>query len=110
MNITHLETAVALGAGTIVALGGAIAVIRPILSKASHFLDDWTGSEERPGVPGVPGVMERLERLDERAQRHDDGQMYIIGRLQRLEAQVHPNGGSSMRDEIQQIKRSVGAS
>lgn len=43
------------------------------------FLDDWNGEPDRPGVPGRRGVLERLERLD---------------------YQVHPNSGTSLRDQV----------
>jgi len=28
------------------------------------MLDDWRGTESRPGVPRRPGVMERLEKIE----------------------------------------------
>ena len=28
------------------------------------MLDDWRGTEARPGVPRRPGVMERLEKIE----------------------------------------------
>lgn len=34
------------------------------LSKMDDLLDDWRGTEARPGVPRRPGVMERLEKIE----------------------------------------------
>lgn len=56
--------------------------------KIESFLDDWIGEPARPGVPERLGVMDRISRI---------------------EHEVKPNGGSSMRDEIQQIKAALAA-
>lgn len=37
---------------------------RKQLSKMDDLLDDWRGTEARPGVPRRPGVMERLEKIE----------------------------------------------
>jgi hypothetical protein len=52
-------------------------VVRPI----QRIAEDWNGEPARPrdGVPERPGVMLRLSRI---------------------EAEMHPNGGSSMRDAV----------
>lgn len=34
------------------------------LSKMDDLLDDWRGTDARPGVPRRPGVMERLEKIE----------------------------------------------
>jgi hypothetical protein len=37
---------------------------RQQLSKMDDLLDDWRGTDARPGVPRRPGVMERLEKIE----------------------------------------------
>ena len=38
--------------------------VRQQLSKMDDLLDDWRGTDARPGVPRRPGVMERLEKIE----------------------------------------------
>ena len=56
------------------------------LRKLGEFLEDWNGEPGRPGVPARPGVMARLERI---------------------EAQLNPNGGQSLHDKVTAIKNTV---
>jgi hypothetical protein len=51
------------------------------------FRRDWEGEEASPGRDKVPGVMERLNRLD---------------------GELSNNGGSSMKDAIERIEKSLG--
>lgn len=32
--------------------------------QIDQLLDDWNGTQARPGVQGRPGVMERLEKIE----------------------------------------------
>ncbi|MFJ2863669.1 hypothetical protein [Kitasatospora sp. NPDC087314] len=50
------------------------------------FTEDWQGTPSRPGVPGRPGVMERLDRI---------------------EHELHPNSGLSLRDAVNRIEEAV---
>lgn len=50
-----------------------------LLKRLGDAFDDWQGQPARPGVPERPGVMRRLEMI---------------------ESELHPNGGSSLRDAI----------
>ena len=54
--------------------------------KLADFLEDWNGEPARPGRPARLGVPERLARI---------------------EAQLWPNGGSSLHDKVNQIKQQV---
>lgn len=75
-------------AGGILALLGGLcaAAVKGVraVRRVSRFLDQWLG--HGVGVNRVPGVIERVECLDERTRR--------------VEAQVFPNGGGSLRDAI----------
>ncbi|MGR6923077.1 hypothetical protein ACU635_53235 [[Actinomadura] parvosata] len=71
------------------ALAGGVAVITKLvkfLKKLSDAIDDWQGEPDRPGVPGRPGVMQRLEKI---------------------EAQLKPNGGHSTRDVVNRVEQST---
>lgn len=69
--------------------GGALRWLwRQVIRPLSLMLQDWHGSPPRPGVPARPGVMVRLERL---------------------EAELTPNGGKSVKDRVEKIAKTVGA-
>jgi hypothetical protein len=61
--------------------------------RTQDFLDDWAGHEERPGVIARPGVMERLQSVE-----------YM---LTEVRGQIFPNGGTSMRDDLNAVRRDV---
>jgi hypothetical protein len=63
-------------------LGG----IRRIIKRVDEFIDDWNGTEERPGHPARPGVMARLEWI---------------------EHELKPNSGKSLRDSVDRIEREL---
>lgn len=73
-------------AGLAVLVGRVVRWMLRTLRKISDFLDDWRGEPPRPGYPGRPGVPERLARI---------------------EAQLWPNGGSSLHDKVNQIRQQV---
>lgn len=54
--------------------------------RVDELVDDWMGEQERPGVPGRPGVLERVSAIEER--------------LGRVEHELYPNSGASLRDAV----------
>lgn len=70
----------------IVMVWGLIKKVWPLLKKLGDFLDDVAGEPERPGVPARAGLMERV---------------------QRIEHELFPNSGKSMRDQIDRIEEKV---
>ncbi len=74
--------------------GGAsglyVLVVKPlkafnaIQEKFGDFMEDWFGTEERPGVPARQGVMLRLATIED---------------------QLHPNHGTSLRDVADRLER-----
>lgn len=76
--------------GTIIVLGGAYAVMRPLARRISNFLSDFEGEPARAGVPERPGLMVRMERLEER--------------LAKVDGHLVSNGGGSVRDAIDRIE------
>lgn len=84
-------------ATTIIAIGGAVAVIwqitKPLIKKTKKLLEsldrfvrDWEGEEAGPGRDAIPGVMERLNKID---------------------GELKHNGGSSMKDAIKRIEKKL---
>ncbi|REE62112.1 hypothetical protein BX257_4725 [Streptomyces sp. 3212.3] len=79
-----------------VAIAGAAATawrigrwLRRIAVRVDEFVDDWQGVPGRPGVPERPGVMTRLDRIE--------------GRIGRVEHELQPNSGHSLRDAVNRI-------
>lgn len=50
--------------GLITVMIGMIAWMSRQMHRVSQMIDDWRGTEARPGVPRRPGVMERLEKIE----------------------------------------------
>lgn len=62
-----------------------------LLRRIGHFLDDWAGEPERPGVEARPGVLERLENIEDR--------------LGAVEHEVRHNSDGSLKDAVRRIER-----
>ena len=56
----------------------------PIAKQLTNFLEDWFGEPERPGVAAKPGVLLRLVKI---------------------ERELKPNGGTSMRDAVNRMEK-----
>ena len=61
--------------------------IRSMMEWLERFRRDWEGEPGGPGRDSVPGVMERLNRLD---------------------GELSNNGGTSVKDAIERIEKSLG--
>ncbi|MFJ1787300.1 hypothetical protein ACIOML_23715 [Streptomyces anulatus] len=59
--------------------------------RLDQFIEDWYGEAARPGVPARPGVLERVTRMELR--------------LGRMEHELHPNDGGSLRDAVYEANR-----
>ncbi|GGX37779.1 hypothetical protein [Streptomyces chryseus] len=59
-----------------------------IAKRVDYFIDDWYGEPGRPGIPDRPGVMERIGGIEDR--------------LTRVEHELYPNSGGSLRDAVDQ--------
>lgn len=82
----------------VVAVAGALALawraaraVRRIAARVDDFVDDWQGVPSRPGVAERPGVMARLDRIE--------------GRISRVEHELQPNSGRSLRDAVDRVDR-----
>jgi hypothetical protein len=86
-------------------LGALIwALLRPVVRSArstdktlQELRRDWFGQEGRPGFPAVPGVPQRL---------YDVEQVLMALRpiVERIEAEMHTNGGGSLRDLVLSLR------
>jgi hypothetical protein len=75
-----------------------------LLRKVGHLADDLIGEPPRPGAPeGRPGVLARLDRIEEHLSRLDG----FEARLAEVEAQLRPNGGNSIRDQVTRIEQAT---
>lgn len=61
-------------------------LVAPTLRRFRDFLDDWGGEDARPGVPERLGVMARLDRI---------------------EHELHPNSGKSLRDQTNRLETAL---
>ncbi|MFD4314971.1 hypothetical protein [Streptomyces sp. NPDC058548] len=96
-GIPALDTALVWGGAASILVGllaglwrGVRALARFFL-RAGRLLDDFLGEPERPGVPARPGVMERIQNIDTR--------------VTRVEHELYPNSGASLRDAIDLANR-----
>jgi len=89
----------------IVAIGGFVTLLWQVvrltgraLRRVDDLLEDWQGAPARPGVPARPGMVERITSIEDRVGRVDE-------RLEFVETQLRPNGGSSVRDALDRVDR-----
>lgn len=94
-NLTIAETfqTIAFVVTLIVGVWGFVKFVLPLGRKIIHFLEDWFGEPDRPGVPGRAGVLARLEC-----------QAAEIAKLKATAAETNantkPNHGSSSHDRL----------
>lgn len=68
--------------------------------KWNRFLDDVLGEPPRPGFPdGRPGLFDRLASIEAMVEKLPE----MDERLAKVEAQLGPNGGGSLRDVVDRV-------
>lgn len=85
---------IVLSAAATAGLGYFINLILKVTKTWYKFVEDWYGSEEKPGI---------VERLND-GQEHFDK---IDGELKLIKEQLFNNGGSSLRDAIDRIEKNT---
>lgn len=70
----------------VVLVVGVIRKLWPVVKKLADFLDDVAGEPARPGVPARAGLMERV---------------------QRIEHELFPNSGKSLRDQTNRMEQKL---
>ncbi|GLZ34889.1 hypothetical protein Lesp02_70760 [Lentzea sp. NBRC 105346] len=89
------------GAGLVLGLiVKAWKAVRPVWVGVRDFLDDWRGEPGRDGVPERHGVMKRLATIEA------DGAA-TRQRVKDIEHELHPNSGSSLRDQVDGIRKQL---
>lgn len=73
--------------------------------KTVHFFDDFLGEEERPGVPARPGFSERMGKMENCMSDVKDRIETMEYKLSRVDLELQPNSGKSLRDAIQRIEK-----
>lgn len=91
-----------LGSGVVAAVtvlaataGRMLRTMYRVTKRTDVFLSDWFG---RPALDGAPAVAPFPVRMSN-----------VEARLSRVEAQMHPNGGSTLRDRVDNIASATGA-
>jgi len=102
-------------AENIVAIAAILAAITGILifgtkafrffKKSVHFFDDFIGEEERPGVPARPGFSERMSKIENCMSDVKDRMETIEYKLSRVDLELQPNSGTSLRDAVNRIEK-----
>jgi hypothetical protein len=88
--------------------------LKPPTRGLNHFLEDWNGEEERPGVAARPGMMVRMGNIEdsqkatETHQTKADTFFEKYGPIiDKLDHEMHPNSGSSMADAVNRTERAL---
>jgi hypothetical protein len=88
-------------------LGGLAAVGRwawQTGAKMTRLADGLLGEPPGPGAPnGRPGVLDRLTGIDDTIRQIHDSQQRLEARVSFVEAQMRPNGGTTMADKVDRI-------
>lgn len=93
--------------GTIVVVARAVVWIWATLRKVGRLADDLTGEPARPGFAATPGVLERLTGIEAGLATLAPVMPRLESletRLGAVEAQLHPNGGSTLRDAVDRLE------
>lgn len=89
-------------------VGGLVwALLRPVLRSArrtdkalQRLTLDWFGQDGRPGFPAIPGVPQRLLDVEQTLAQ-------LRPLVERIDKEMHPNGGGSLRDQITRLTSAV---
>lgn len=97
----------AAAAGAITALAAlAWRIIRTLLTlvrRLTAMADDLLGAPARPGHDARPGVMARMARIEDCTTRTAERMASVESRVGRIEHELHPNGGGSLRDALDRV-------
>lgn len=75
-------------------IGAGLRKVIPSVRKASRLVDQVLGA------PGRPGIMDRLESVEQRLVKIEDSSGAAA-------VQLHKNGGSSVKDQVDTINRKL---
>lgn len=102
-----------LGAGGMAVALAAVwkiaAAVARFARRVGHFLDDWWGEPERPGHPARPGIPERMAGVEKNLGEMCGRLGQVEVRTARIEHELHPNSGHTMRDAMDRVETTVQA-
>lgn len=75
------------------------------IKKIVHFFDDFLGEEERPGVPPRPGISQRISSIEKSLDVGTEKFSTIEYKLDRIDYELRPNSGMSLRDAVNRIEQ-----
>jgi hypothetical protein len=93
VNLNNWFLVIGIGGGAVTALVALGALLRKgwaVWRKVSAFLDELVGEPAQFGRNAKPGLIERLDKQD----------VLLTG----LHKEMHPNGGSSVRDSLNRLE------
>jgi len=79
------------------------------IKRTVHFFDDFLGEEERPGVPPRPGISQRISSIEKSLEVGTERFSAIEYKLDRIDYELRPNSGMSLRDAVNRIEKRVHA-
>jgi len=93
-----------LGLNVLIIVGVAVGwkFLKPPTKGLNHFLIDWNGEPARTGVEEKPGMMQRMSKADQFFDKYGP----IIDKL---DHEMHPNGGGSLADAVNRTEASLKA-
>lgn len=80
-----------------------------VVKRIVHFFDDYFGEEGRPGVPPRPGFSERMSSIEKSLEIGTEKFNTIEYKLDRIDYELRPNSGMSLRDAVNRIEKRVQA-
>lgn len=103
-QVIQIALATAAIIGAVAALSRAAVWVAGTLRKLGRLADDLIGEPARPGHPEpTPGLLDRVATIEGHVAplqpRLDD----LDRRLAAVEAELRPNGGSTLRDAVDRI-------
>lgn len=106
--MTEIVGGILLAAGILGALGiivKAIVYLAGVFRKLDQLIGDLAGEPPRPGFPdGRPGVLDRLASIEGKQTASVASLDALETRLAAVEAQMRPNGGSTLRDAVDALR------
>lgn len=88
-----------------------IALVRTsrFIKRIVHFFDDYFGEDERPGVEARPGFSERMASIEKSLEKGTERFSTIEYKLDKIDYELRPNSGLSLRDAVNRIEKRVEA-
>ena len=77
------------------------------IKRIVHFFDDFLGEEERPKIAARPRFSERMTHMERQLEKGNEKFAVIEDKLDRIDYELRPNSGTSLRDAINRIEQRI---